>query len=154
MNFIPLEAKRHTVSIAEINVRLSKMNTGFNIPRKLLTGFISGIIFKVLGASTVFASGGTGYTGGTGDENTTLLNPLGATGFAELVQKILGALWTLSIPLCSIMIMVGGYYIMSAAGNEERLKTGRNTILYAAIGFAVITVATGVVSLIRSITGV
>ncbi len=113
--------------------------------------FIYGIILKVLSINTAFAAN-VGSEGGGGQ--TTLMNPLGVATFAELVQKILGALFTLSIPICSIMVMVGGYYIMSAAGNEERLKTGRNTIFYAAIGFLVILLANGVVSLIRNITGI
>src|SRR3989338_1096355 len=125
-------------------------------------GFIyAAIVLKVLSISTVFAqsggtggTGGTNYTGGTGGGGTTLLNPLGVATFAELVQKILEALFTLSIPIVSIMVMVGGYYILTAAGNEERLKTGRNTITYAVIGFAVILIANGVVSLIRQLTGV
>ncbi len=125
-----------------------------------MMNFVYGIILKVLSIGTVLAQNtgtggntGVGYNTGTGD-STTLLNPLAATSFPALVQAILGALFTLSIPICSIMIMIGGYYIMSAAGNEERLKTGRNTIAYAAIGFLVILLANGVVSLIRSLTGV
>ena len=113
--------------------------------------FIYGIILKVLSINTALAAN-LGSEGGGG--GTTLMNPLGAADFPTLVQKILGALWTLSIPICSIMVMVGGYYIITSAGNEERLKTGRNAITYAVIGFAVISIATGVVSLIRSITGV
>lgn len=112
--------------------------------------FVSGIILKVLGIGVALADGGPI---GTGSGGTTLINPLDAATFAELVRLILRALFTLSIPIVSIMVMVGGYYILTAAGNEERLKTGRNTITYAVIGFAVILIANGVVSLIRELTG-
>ena len=125
-------------------------------------GFIyAAIVLKVLSVGVALAQrgdtgsmGDTGYRGDTGGGDITLLNPLGAATFAELVQKILEALFTLSIPIVSIMVMVGGYYILTAAGNEERLKTGRNTITYAVIGFAVILIANGVVSLIRQLTGI
>ncbi len=124
--------------------------------------FVYGIILKVLSVGTALAQGGNPQPGGGlpqpggGNFNspTTLLNPLGTATFAELVRAILRALFTLSIPIVSIMVMVGGYYILTAAGNEERLKTGRNTITYAVIGFAVILIANGVVSLIRELTGV
>ena len=112
---------------------------------------ISGILVGVSSTGVALADGGPI---GTGNGPLTLLNPLGTATFAELVSKILGALFTLSVPLVSIMVMVGGYYILTAAGNEERLKTGRNTITYAAIGFLVILLANGVVSLIREIVGV
>jgi len=125
-------------------------------------GFIyAAIVLKVVSVGVALAQrgdtgsmGDTGYRGDTGGGDIPLLNPLGAATFAELVQKILEALFTLSIPIVSIMVMVGGYYILTAAGNEERLKTGRNTITYAVIGFAVILIANGVVSLIRQLTGV
>ncbi|MDP3948665.1 MAG: pilin [bacterium] len=127
-------------------------------------GFIyAAIILKVLSIGTALAQGGNLSPdggrlqpdgGNLGGGQTTLLNPLGVETFPALVQRILSWLFTLSIPIVSIMVMVGGYYILTAAGNEERLKTGRNTILYAVIGFAVILIANGVVSLIRQLTGV
>ncbi len=92
--------------------------------------------------------------GGTTGSDTTLLNPLAATSFPTLVEKILLGLIAIAIPICTIMVIVGGYYIMAAAGNEERLKTGRNTIFYAAIGFIVILIASGVSAILRSLVGV
>lgn len=89
-----------------------------------------------------------------GGGQITLSNPLGSQSFADVVVKIWGALFTLSIPIVSIMVMVGGYYILTAAGNEENLRKGRQTITYAAIGFAVILLAGGVVNLIRSLFGI
>lgn len=122
-----------------------------------MTDFIYGIILKVFGIGTALAQNtgtggntGTGYNTGTGGK-ITLLNPLGTASFADIVQKIINALFTLSIPICSIMVLIGGYYILTSAGDEEKLKLGRKTITYAAIGFAVILLASGVVSLIRDI---
>ncbi|MBI4085415.1 MAG: hypothetical protein HY432_02850 [Candidatus Liptonbacteria bacterium] len=121
---------------------------------------ISAVFFWIFNVGVALAqpggtgeTGGTDYTGGTGG-GITLTNPLGTSTFQQLVQNILGALFTLSIPIVSIMVMVGGYQILTAAGNEERLKMGRRTITYAVIGFAVILLANGVVSLIRELTGV
>ncbi len=123
--------------------------------------FISSAILSIFNIGTAFAqtggtggTGGTGYTGGTGGGPITLLNPLGSQSFAGLVQAILAALFTLSIPIVAIMVMVGGYQILTAVGDEERLKTGRRTITYAVIGFAVILLANGVVSLIRELLNV
>lgn len=126
-----------------------------------MSAFISGIILKILGVGIALAqtggtggTGGTSYTGGTGGGSITLLNPFGEKTLADIVQAILAALFTLSIPIVSIMVMVGGYQILTAAGNEERLITGRRTITYAVIGFAVILLANGVVYLIRDLLGV
>ena len=113
--------------------------------------FICSTILGVFNVGIALADGGPI---GTGGGPITLLNPLGPQSFAGIVQAILGALFTLSIPIVAIMVMVGGYQILTAVGDEERLKTGRRTITYAVIGFAVILLANGVVSLIRSLLNV
>ncbi len=126
-----------------------------------MTNLIFGIILTVLSAPVALAqmggtggTGGSGYTGGTGGGEITLANPLGSQSLADIVSAILSALFTISIPIVSIMVMVGGYYILTAAGNEENLKKGRQTITYAVIGFAVILLANGVVSLIRQLLSI
>lgn len=126
-----------------------------------MTNLIFGTILDVLSIPAAFAqsggtggTGGTGYTGGTGGGEITLQNPLGSQSLADIVSAILSALFTLSIPIVSIMVMVGGYYILTAAGNEENLKKGRQAITYAVIGFAVILLANGVVSLIRQLLSI
>ena len=107
----------------------------------------------LLGISSTGIALADGGPIGTGTP-VTLSNPLGSQSFADVVVKIWGALFTLSIPIVSIMVMVGGYYILTAAGNEENLRKGRQTITYAVIGFAVILLAGGVVNLIRSLFGI
>ena len=109
---------------------------------------ISAVLLSLLNIGVVLAADTGGNTGGT-----TLQNPLGDVGFSALVEKILLGLLAIAIPICTIMVIVGGYYIMAAGGNEERLKTGRNTILYAAIGFLVILISSGVASILRSLVG-
>ncbi|HUX35408.1 MAG TPA: hypothetical protein VMV71_00035 [Candidatus Paceibacterota bacterium] len=107
----------------------------------------------LLGVSNVGVALADGGPIGTGIP-VQLQNPLGSQSFADVVTAIWGALFTLSIPIVSIMVMVGGYYILTAAGNEENLRKGRQTITYAAIGFAVILLAGGVVTLVRSLFGI
>jgi hypothetical protein len=106
-----------------------------------------GTAITIFNIGTALADGGPIGTGG----QITLQNPLGTQSLADIVAAILSAFFTLSIPIVSIMVMVGGYYILTAAGNEENLKKGRQTITYAVIGFAVILLANGVVSLVREL---
>ncbi len=120
------------------------------------------MILKAIGVGTALAQegGGPNPTAG-GPQPTagnagqiTLFDPLRGATFLSIVQNIIGWLFTLSIPIVSIMVMVGGYYILTSGGNEERLIRGRRTIIYAVIGFAVILISGGVVSLIRELTGI
>jgi len=80
------------------------------------------------------------------------LNPLGDCGDLGCVAtKIINALYYISIPIVSIMVLWGGFQILSAGGDPEKVKTGGKTILYAAVGFIVILLANGVVGIINSI---
>ena len=78
-------------------------------------------------------------------------NPLGCGEATECVQNLLNGLIFLAAPVVAIMILVGGFQIMASGGNEEKLKSGKNTILYAVVGYAIILLASGVAAIIRDI---
>lgn len=83
----------------------------------------------------------------------TLPNPLApTTDIAELITTITSTLaWYIAPPIAGIVAMVGAYQIMFAAGDEEKFKTGKRTVLYAFIGYGIVLLALGAVSLIKSI---
>ena len=85
--------------------------------------------------------------------NITLQNPLGSNcnDLTCPLTAITNFLFTIAIPLCGILILVGGFQMMTAAGNPEKFSTGKKTLLYAVIGFVVILLAGSVAALIRSI---
>lgn len=80
-------------------------------------------------------------------------NPLSCSDATECVQNLLNGLIYLAAPVVAVMILIGGFQIMAAAGNEERLKSGKNTILYAVLGYAVILLASGVAAVIQDAVG-
>jgi hypothetical protein len=49
------------------------------------------------------------------------------------------------------MALVGGFQLMTSAGNPEKASQGRKTLLYAAIGFGVVLIAGGLAKLLQSI---
>ena len=90
---------------------------------------------------------------GTGGGPVTLPNPLGVSTFNEVLAKIITFLIEIAIPLTAIMALVGGFQMITAAGNPEKFATGRKTLMYAAIGFAVVVLAGGIVSIIKDLLG-
>ncbi len=66
-----------------------------------------------------------------------VLHPLGNTPIqfiiGRVVSGLLGILGTLSL----LMFVYGGFVWMTAAGNEEKIKKAKNTIVYSAIGLIV-----------------
>lgn len=81
-------------------------------------------------------------------------NPLNASSFEEIVNNIINFLFTLAIALVPLMILIGAFYIVTAGGDTNRVTTGKNIILYALIGFAIILLAKGIVGVIEQILGV
>jgi hypothetical protein len=104
-------------------------------------------LFLAGGIGTAFAQGGTGQI--------TLTNPLGnnCNDLTCPAQAVINFLFTIAIPLCAIMVLVGGFQMLTAAGDPAKFSTGRKTILYAVVGFAVILVAGGVATLIKNMLG-
>ncbi len=83
-----------------------------------------------------------------------LPNPLQYDTIEEILVAVWGYLFAISIPLVAIMVIIGAFQIMFAAGNVEKVETGKKTVLYAVIGFTIILLAGGVVTLIKELLGV
>jgi hypothetical protein len=89
------------------------------------------------------------------NNNISLSNPLGGNCNDLLcpMHAVINFLFTIAIPLCGIMVLVGGFQMLTAAGDPAKFSNGRKTILYAVAGFAVILVAGGVATLIQNTLG-
>ena len=128
----------------------------YNSCMKLLGLFIVFlIVFSfVFSAPPVFAQSGTGGAeGGTGS-GITLPNPLGETGtIPELLEKIVGWLILIASPIAAGMIIYGAFQILFAAGDPEKFKTGKRTILYTIVAYAIIFIGWGIVSIIEDVLG-
>lgn len=100
-----------------------------------------------------FSLCGVAFAQGTGGNPPPILieNPLTCSDFPDCAQKFLTALLQISVPIVAIMVLIGGFQIMTAGGVPEKYEAGKKTILYAVIGFVIVLAADSVVLLIRSI---
>jgi len=97
------------------------------------------------------ANGGPGAGGRPG--SFTLENPLGSNTIMGVINNVLNYLMLISVPILAIMILIGGFQILTAAGNPTKITSGRHTITYAVIGFAIILISKGVALVILNILG-
>lgn len=104
-------------------------------------------LLKNILVKAVLASEG----GGAGGFGTELPNPLGTTSAAAVLQKIITYLITISIPIVTIMVLIGAFQILFAGGDTEKFATGRRTIIYAAVGFAIVLAGTGIIAIIKEL---
>jgi type IV secretory pathway VirB2 component (pilin) len=75
----------------------------------------------------------------------------GTSKLEEILTKIKYTLKTLGYIVCVIFMIIGGYQMITASGDPKQFEKGRNTLLYAAIGFVVILLADNIVDWIKSI---
>jgi len=67
-------------------------------------------------------------------------NPLGSNnlGPVELYGRLIYSFMGITGAIALIMFLVGGFQWMTAAGNPEKVKKGRDTLMWAVLGLIVI----------------
>lgn len=78
----------------------------------------------------------TGQTtnGGSG----TLPNPIAASSFQDLIQKILHIVLNIGVPVAALFIVYSGFLFIKAEGNPEKLKEAKETFFWTITGTAVL----------------
>lgn len=82
-----------------------------------------------------------------------LTNPLGTKSILGVINNVLTYLIYISVPFLAFMILYGGFQILFARGSAEKVQTGRQTIMYAAIGFTIILISKGVALILLQVLG-
>jgi len=80
-------------------------------------------------------------------------NPLKATSFQELLDSLINFIFFLGIVLTPLMVVIAGFYLMTAAGDPHRVQTAKQIFLYTCVGLAIILFAKGLVSVLKAILG-
>lgn len=113
------------------------------VGKVLNAAWVGAVIFSA-GVSSAFAQ--------SNNSSITLVNPIGTSSFTTVANNVIYFIaTTIAIPLTAIMVLVGAFQISTSAGDPEKFSQGRKTIMYAAIGFAIAIVATGVTSIIKNL---
>ena len=75
----------------------------------------------------------------------------GCDSIVCILPKILNFIFMFATPICAIMVLWGGFAIMTSEGDPEKFSTGKKTLLYAVIGFVVVLLANSVATIANSI---
>ena len=78
-------------------------------------------------------------------------SPLRVKTIPELIDRIVQYIFWIAMVLAPLMILVGAFYFMTAAGDPKRIETGKKVILWTIVGLAVILFSRGIIAVIRSI---
>jgi len=81
----------------------------------------------------------------------SLDNPLEADNLLELIDVLATWLFNLSIPVVVVMIVYSGVMFLTSRGESARIIQAKQILLYAVVGFAIILIGKGFITLIESI---
>jgi hypothetical protein len=78
-------------------------------------------------------------------------NPLSASTFEEFIQDIIDLIFWIGIIITPLMILIGGFYFLTSAGNPQRVQTAKKVIFWTIVGLLIVLLAKGVISMLRQI---
>ena len=81
-------------------------------------------------------------------------NPLRAQNFTELLNMIINFIFYLALGIAPIMIIVAGFFFITAQGEPEKIMTAKRIILWVSIGLIVVFCAKGLIQLFKQFFGV
>jgi len=81
-------------------------------------------------------------------------NPIKATSFTGLVNTLINFLFTIAVILAPILLVVAGIIFMTAGGDPGRVSMARRMLLWTIVGFGIILISKGLVSVLGGILGI
>jgi cytochrome bd-type quinol oxidase subunit 2 len=81
-------------------------------------------------------------------------NPLKAESFEALINNLINFFFYLAVALTPLMITIAGIQYLTAGGDEKKIESAKKIITYTIIGFAIILLAKGLISVIKGVLGV
>ena len=97
--------------------------------------------------------GTTPIPGGTTPRAIPLPNPLGTESIIQVINNVLNYLIYISVPILALMVLWGGFQILSARGNPQKVQSGGKTIMWGVIGFTIILASKGVALILLTLLG-
>lgn len=102
-------------------------------------------------ASPAFAAlgdGGTAPIGGSGGGITNPLEQGGINTASDLLKKVINFMLGLVGFIALIALITGGARMIVDFGNEEQVKKGKTTILWAVIGLLVVLLSYAIINIV------
>lgn len=90
-------------------------------------------------------------TGG-GLPSFTINNPLNVGGNIEdVLDAIINLLLTVGIPIAGLMYLWAGFQFLTAGGQEKKINTAKQTLIWTTIGVAVLLAGKGIVVVVEGL---
>ncbi|MBZ9569572.1 hypothetical protein KJA16_01450 [Patescibacteria group bacterium] len=80
-------------------------------------------------------------------------NPLEAETFEELIENLIDFIFWVAAAIVPLMIIIAAFYFITSVGNPDKVRTAKSIILWTVVGFTIVLLAKGIVSVIKQIIG-
>jgi len=79
------------------------------------------------------------------------LNPISSTTLPQLLETVLTFLFGISIVVLPIIIVYGGFLLLTAGGDPTKISSARTILLWAVVAFVIILLARGLPTVLRNL---
>jgi len=86
--------------------------------------------------------------------NIVFCSPIIHTTFGALIDAIIKFIFNVAIVVVPLLIIIGAFSLLTAAGDPKKITTGKNIITYTLIGLAIILLAKGLIAIIEEVLGI
>jgi len=83
--------------------------------------------------------------------DVTIKPPTDYSSVEEVIGSIVNWVFKIALVVAPLMIMIGGFYLITAAGDPEKVNTGKKIITWTIVGIFVVLLATSVRSVIEGL---
>lgn len=75
-------------------------------------------------------------------------------GVNALITTFLGILWPIAVAFFIVMFVIAGFKFATAAGDPEKVKVARDSVIYGSVGTVVALIAFSIVAIMKIQIGV
>jgi len=83
-----------------------------------------------------------------GQAAVTLGNPLPVNSLPELINNVIKGLLGIVGAVSLLMVVIGGIQWMTSGGNSERVKRGKDTLVWAILGLVVVFLSYAIINFV------
>lgn len=83
----------------------------------------------------------------------TIINPLEWDTIEEVIAGIIDFIFLVALAIAPLMIIIAAFFFITSAGDPGKVKIAKDIILWTVIGFTIVLLAKGIVSMVLEIIG-
>ena len=82
-----------------------------------------------------------------------LKSPLGCGSLEDCANKVIDFIFYIAVVLAPLMIVIAGYFFITAAGSAEKVNQAKRIITWTVIGILIVMLSRAIVTLIEKVLG-